>query len=170
MSDRKLIESIYSELSGLKNENIIINSKIEQLYIELNTKIDILCNFKPAQQKNTNASDTKKKPLSKQIYIKEKIKENKDEYIDLLYTEQEYLHCLEIIEKKNIKSKKTEEEKQKQLNDYLYKEIININSEYKKTLTKIYNEYKKKFAEPNVIEKEDYIDDDDNEESKDNLE
>ena len=99
MTDRKLIECIYSELSNLKNENIIINSKIEQLYIELNTKIDILCNFKPAQQRGCNSVDTKKKPLSKQIYIKEKIKENKDDYIDILYTEQEYLHCLEIDRK-----------------------------------------------------------------------
>lgn len=147
MNDRELMEAIYTELNELKNCSNLVNSKFEQLNIELNTKIDILCNFKPAQQKSSNDTDSKKKPPSKPIFIKEKIKTNKDEFIDLLYTHEEYSKCVEMIEQKNIKSKKTDDEKLKQLVDLIYKEVINTNSEYKTKATQLHNEFKKTFLE-----------------------
>jgi len=151
MSDRELMEAIYKELNEIKDNNNLINSKFEQLSIELNTKIDILCNFKPAQ-KNTTDGDSKKKAPSKPIFIKDKIKNNKDEFLDILYTQEEYNNCSEVIEQKNIKGKKTEDEKLKQLVEYIYKEVINANAEYKAKATQIHNDFKKKYAEPIVID------------------
>lgn len=144
--DNKILENIYKEILELKNNTNLVNSKFEQLNIELNTKIDILCNFKPAQQKNQNENNKKKVPF-KPAYIKERIKEDKDEFIDILYTQEEYDKCVEEIENKNSKTKKTEKEKTKQVIDLLYKDIINKNDIYKKEATKIHNEFKKKFLE-----------------------
>lgn len=144
--DNKILENIYKEILELKNNTNLVNSKFEQLNIELNTKIDILCNFKPAQQKSQN-ENTKKKAPFKPVYIKERIKENKDEFIDVLYTQEEYDKCVEEIETKNTKTNKTEKEKLKQVIDLLYKDVINKNDIYKKEATKIHNEFKKKFLE-----------------------
>jgi hypothetical protein len=151
MSDRELMTAIYKELSEIQNTNNLINSKFEQLSFELHTKIDILCNFKPAQ-KGSSDSDSKKKVPSKPIYIKDIIKNNKEEYINILYTQEEYDNCVDIIEQKNIKGKKTDEEKLKQLIEHIYKEVINANTNYKTKATQLHNDYKKKYSEPVVID------------------
>lgn len=151
MSEHQLLEKIYKEINELKNNINFVNSKFEQLNIELNTKIDILCNFKPAQQKSNSVSnDNKKKVPSKMIYIKNEIKQNKEKYIDILYTEEEYEKCVEAIEQKNLKTKKTEEDKLKQLTDLIYKEIINKNPTYKEQATQIHNKFKKEFNEEDI--------------------
>lgn len=150
MNDRELMETIYKLLNEIKSDINLTNSKYEQLSNELHTKVDILCNFKPAQQKNTNDGDSKKKPPTKPVYIKDQIKNNKDEYLDKLYTQEEYDKYFKIIEDKNKNGKKTEEEKFKQFIDLLYKEVIN--SKYKDEATNIHNEFKKEFKKESIIE------------------
>lgn len=146
-NDKDLLNTIHKEILDIKNNNDLLNSKLEQLCIELNTKIDILCNFKPAMQKSITITENKKKIPSKPIFIKEKIKENKDEFLDILYTQEDYDKCVVIINSKNAKTKKSEDDKLKQVIDLLYKDVINVNPEYKAKLTKIHNDFKKHFTD-----------------------
>jgi len=145
MNDRELMEAIYKSLNEIKSDINLVNSKYEQLSIELNTKVDILCNFKPAAQKSDTDGNGKKKIPTRLNYIKDKIKENKDEFLDDLYSQEEYDECAKTVEDKKTNSKKTEEEKFKQVIELLYKNIINI--KYKEKATEIYNKFKKEFKD-----------------------
>ena len=147
MSDRELMENIYLEMKEIKDSLNLTNSKFEQLNAELHTKVDILCNFKPANQKNNSDNSVKKVKITKLTYIKDSIKKDKNAFLDKLYTQEEYDVCAKTIEEKKLNSKKTEEEKLKQVADLLYKNIINVS--YKEMATSLYNEMKSQIESQN---------------------
>ena len=86
------------------------------LEIKINTKIDILGNL----ENSTNANKTvtkKNKILTKTAYFKEKLKINLNEFIDVLYTEDD---INELYKNSEVVSKKTENSKKTKIIDLLY--------------------------------------------------
>lgn len=149
MSDSKL-DLIIKELNKLKEEfnnykeytdNIVTvnTSLVQEIANQINTKIDILCNIENST--NTNKTSSKKsKVLTKTAYFKEKLKNNLNEFIDVLYTEDE---LKELYKNSEVSSKKTENSKKTKIIDLLYNNITKNDEDKHNKLKSLYEEYKK---------------------------
>jgi len=149
MSDSKL-DLIIKELNKLKEEfhnykeytdNIVtVNTTlVQEIANQINTKIDILCNL----ENSTNANKTvtkKNKILTKTAYFKEKLKINLNEFIDVLYTEDD---INELYKNSEVVSKKTENSKKTKIIDLLYNNITKNDEDKHNKLKSLYEEYKK---------------------------
>lgn len=149
MSDSKL-DLIIKELNKLKEEfntykeytdNIVTvnTSLVQEIANQINTKIDILCNIENSTNINKTASK-KSKVLTKTAYFKEKLKNNLNEFIDVLYTEEE---LKELYKNSEVSSKKTENSKKTKIIDLLYNNITKNDEDKHNKLKSLYEEYKK---------------------------
>lgn len=136
-SNAEILKKI-NELNEIMNINMC---KFEQLFNELHVKFDIAINTEPIfQQKNKTDKTSLNKPVSKSIYIKDNIQKDKDIFLNILYTQEEYDKC---FEHKDVRKQKTNEDKLKKVADILYKDVINLNDIYKKKATSLHSEFKK---------------------------
>jgi hypothetical protein len=149
MSDSKL-DLIIKELNKLKEEfnnykeytdNIVTvnTSLVQEIANQINTKIDILCNIENSTNINKTSSK-KSKVLTKTAYFKEKLKSNLNEFIDVLYTEDE---LKELYKNSEVSSKKTENSKKTKIIDLLYNNITKNDEDKHDKLKSLYEEYKK---------------------------
>lgn len=132
-----------NEVQEIMNLNMC---KFEQLFNELHVKFDIAINTEPISQSQKNKQDKSnaKKPPGKPVYIKDEIKKNKDIFLNILYTQEEFDKCMEH---KDVQKQKSDADKLKKVAEILYKEVINLSDTYKKKATSLHNEFKKNFAE-----------------------
>ena len=161
-TDSKL-DQIIKELNKLKQEfnsykeytdNIVsVNTNlVQEIANQINTKIDILCNIENSTNVNSTKSSTKKnKSLSKTAFFKDKIKANINEFINVLYTEDE---IKKLYEHDDVKSKKTEITKKNKIIDLLYNHITKNDEEKHNKLKALYEDYKKNIDNESVTSEE----------------
>lgn len=161
-TDSKL-DQIIKELNKLKQEfnsykeytdNIVsVNTNlVQEIANQINTKIDILCNIENSTNVNSTKSSTKKnKSLSKTAFFKDKLKANINEFIDVLYTEDE---IKKLYEHDDVKSKKTETTKKNKIIDLLYIHITKNDEEKHNKLKALYEDYKKNIDNESVNSEE----------------
>jgi hypothetical protein len=161
-TDSKL-DQIIKELNKLKQEfnsykeytdNIVsVNTNlVQEIANQINTKIDILCNIENSTNVNSTKSSTKKnKSLSKTAFFKDKLKANINEFINVLYTEDEIKN---LYEHDDVKSKKTETTKKNKIIDLLYNHITKNDEEKHNKLKALYEDYKKNIDNESVTSEE----------------
>ena len=161
-TDSKL-DQIIKELNKLKQEfnsykeytdNIVsVNTNlVQEIANQINTKIDILCNIENSTNVNSTKSSTKKnKSLSKTAFFKDKLKANINEFINVLYTEDE---IKKLYEHDDVKSKKTEITKKNKIIDLLYNHITKNDEEKHNKLKALYEDYKKNIDNESVTSEE----------------
>ena len=161
-TDSKL-DLIIKELNKLKQEfnsykeytdNIVsVNTNlVQEIANQINTKIDILCNIENSTNVNSTKSSTKKnKSLSKTAFFKDKLKANINEFINVLYTEDEIKN---LYEHDDVKSKKTETTKKNKIIDLLYNHITKNDEEKHNKLKALYDDYKKNIDNESVNSEE----------------
>jgi hypothetical protein len=162
----KIIEKLNkleAELNNYKTytESVILvnTTLIQEIANGIDVKLDILCNL---DNSNTSANKTqvkKSKALLKSAFFKNKLKENINEYINILYTEDE---IKDLYSNDEVKVKKTETLKKNKIIDLLYVNITKHDAQKNTKLKNIYNEYKLEF------EKDESVDGGDEEETKSN--
>lgn len=150
---KSILQEIKMDILQLKEEMNISNIKNETLYNEIHTKVDIICNFESTGKsiKKQEKSLTKK-PDTKITYFKKEFKKDIQIFINKLYTQNDIDTCMNHDD---VKSKNTQTDKIKKLADIIYKDVVNVNIEYKQQLTNIYKDYVKKLTEPEIINTED---------------
>jgi hypothetical protein len=137
----KHIESSISEYKKQIEQVMIHNSiEVQTIATEMGAKIDIMCNIeKPTNTSSTKSSTKSSKILTKNAFFKDKLKKNLNEYIDVLYTEND------IDELKNhpdVTGKKTDILKKNKIIDILYNNITKVDSGKNIILKNIYDKYK----------------------------
>jgi len=157
-TDSKL-DLIIKELNKLKQEfnsykeytdNIVsVNTNlVQEIANQINTKIDILCNIENSTNVNSSKNITKKnKSLSKTAFFKDKLKVNMNEFINVLYTEED---IKKLYDNEEVKSKKTETTKKNKIIDILYNNITKNDEEKNNKLKSLYEDYKKNIDEESV--------------------
>jgi len=157
-TDSKL-DLIIKELNKLKQEfnsykeytdNIVsVNTNlVQEIANQINTKIDILCNIENSTNVNSSKNITKKnKSLSKTAFFKDKLKVNMNEFINVLYTEED---IKKLYDDEEVKSKKTETTKKNKIIDILYNNITKNDEEKNNKLKSLYEDYKKNIDEESV--------------------
>ena len=157
-TDSKL-DLIIKELNKLKQEfnsykeytdNIVsVNTNlVQEIANQINTKIDILCNIENSTNVNSSKNITKKnKSLSKTAFFKDKLKVNMNEFINVLYTEEDKK---KLYDDEEVKSKKTETTKKNKIIDILYNNITKNDEEKNNKLKSLYEDYKKNIDEESV--------------------
>ncbi len=133
-----------------KLEDMVIanNAIVSTIANNIELKIDLLLNTDKilTQQKTTSAG---KKVKSKSAFFKEKIKENKDVYLNVLYTNEDINILMELSE---VKSKKEGLNRISKMSEFLYKQITGDASKLAK-LNEIYEDYKRELSDENEEEK-----------------
>jgi len=163
-NDKKL-EEVINKLNQLTNDfnkfkntidDIIImnTSLVQEIANQINTKMDILCNLENNTNNQTKTTTRKAKSLSKPAFFKDKLKINMNEFLNILYTEEE---LKELENHADVKSKKTETTKKNKIIDLLYSNITkdldknqklkDLFDTYKKNADSIYNDEETKSEE-----------------------
>lgn len=161
-TDKKLDEiliklnKLNDEFNKYKNtvdDIIVMNTTlVQEIANQINTKIDILCNIENSTNINSTKNTTKKnKSLSKTAYFKDKLKVNINEFINVLYTEEQ---IKELYEHADVKSKKTETTKKNKIIDLLYIHITKNDEEMHNKLKSLYEDYKKNIDNESVNSEE----------------
>ena len=144
------LSSEFQQIKNIFDDIIIINTTLSQeIGNQINTKLDILCNL----DSSTNATATKTvskktKALSKPAFFKEKVKENINEFLDILYSQEDINN---LYNNEDVKSKKSDLTKKNKLIDLLYALITKDNDKNKK-LKDLFDNYKKNMD--NIYEEE----------------
>lgn len=158
----KKIDEIIVKLNQLTNDFNKFKSTIDDIIImnttlvqeianQINTKIDILCNLETTSNASSKPATKKNKALSKPAFFKDKVKNNINEFIDILYTQDD---INEFQNSADVKSKKTETTKKNKLVDLLYtyvtkdtdknKKLKDLFDNYKKNIDNVYDEEESK--------------------------
>lgn len=150
MSDYKLDE-ILNKLNKLEEEFknyktsiddiIIMNTTlVQELANQINTKMDIIYNIETPNSTNSKQASNKTKSLTKTSFFKDKMKQNINEYINILYTKEElddyYSHP-------DVKLKKTDNAKKTKIIELLYVHITKNDENKHNKLKELFDEYKK---------------------------
>lgn len=124
-----------------KLEDMVIanNAIVSTIANNIELKIDLLLNADKVLNQQKTLSNGKK-VKSKSSFFKEKIKEDKEVYLNILYTKEDVDKLMELSE---VKSKKGDINKISKMSEFLYKQITADTSKLSK-LNEIYEEYKKK--------------------------
>lgn len=149
MNDKK-IDDIINKLNQLTDDFnkfkntiddiIIMNTTlVQEIANQINTKIDILCNLETSSTTSSKPAPKKNKALSKPAFFKDKLKVNLNEFLDILYTQND---IDELYNNTEVKSKKTETTKKNKLIDLLYTMVTKDNDKNKK-LKDLFDNYKK---------------------------
>jgi hypothetical protein len=123
-----------------KLEDMVVanNAIVSNIANNIELKIDLLLNAdKNVSQQKAAASG--KKVKAKNAFFKEKIKEDKNVYLNLLYSNEDVDKLMEL---NDVKSKKGDINKLSKMSEYLYKQITADATKLVK-LNEIYEEYKK---------------------------
>lgn len=144
----KHIESSISEYKKQIEQVMIHNSiEVQTIATEMGAKIDIMCNIEKPATSSTKTSAKTSKILTKNAFFKDKLKKNINEYIDILYTEDD---INELKNHPDVLSKKTDILKKNKIIDILYNNITKVDSGKNIILKNIYEKYKE--SEENIDE------------------
>ncbi len=151
VTDKK-IEDLINQINQLSNDFnkykntvddiIIMNTTlVQEIANQINTKIDILCNMNNINNKTNKTTGNKKgKSLTKTSFFKDKMKININEFINILYTQEE---LDELQNNPDVKIKKTEASKKTKIIDLLYANITKKDENKHNKLKELFEEYKK---------------------------
>jgi len=153
----KRLNRMELELAEYKKytESVILanTSLVQEIANNIDVKLDILCNIEKPAASTTKAAAKTNKAQSKNVFFKNKLKTNINEYIDVLYTADDikelYAHP-EVTKPSN----KTEVSRKNKVIDMLYAYITKTDKAKNILLTNIYEKYKNDIenAEDNVSE------------------
>lgn len=137
----KYIENSISEYKKQIEQVMVHNTvEVQTIATEMGAKIDIMCNIDRPDVSSTKSTSAKSnKILTKNAFFKDKLKKNMNEYIDVLYTEND-LNELKVHP--DVISKKTDILKKNKIIDILYNNITKIDSGKNIILKNIYDKYK----------------------------
>lgn len=146
------LENEFSEYKKFTESVILINTNlVQEIANNIDIKLDILCNLDNTNSANNKANVKKSKILSKSTFFKNKLKENINEYVNILYNEEE---IKELYNHDDVKVKKTELLKKNKIIDLLYANITKNDAQKNSKLKNIYDEYKIEFEKEENIEEE----------------
>jgi len=130
----------FNKFKNTIDDIIIMNtSLVQEIANQINTKMDILCNLENNTSNQTKSTTRKAKSLSKPAFFKDKMKLNMNEFLNILYTEDD---LQELQSNPDVKSKKTETTKKNKVIDLLYLKITK-DSEKNQKLKELFDNYKK---------------------------
>lgn len=130
----------FNKFKNTIDDIIIMNtSLVQEIANQINTKMDILCNLENNTSNQTKTTTKKAKSLSKQAFFKDKLKLNMNEFLNVLYTEND---LQELQNHADVKSKKTDTTKKNKVIDLLYSNIIK-DTEKNQKLKELFDNYKK---------------------------
>lgn len=130
----------FNKFKNTIDDIIIMNtSLVQEIANQINTKMDILCNLENNTSNQTKTTTKKAKSLSKPAFFKDKLKLNMNEFLNVLYTEND---LQELQNHADVKSKKTDTTKKNKVIDLLYSNIIK-DTEKNQKLKELFDNYKK---------------------------
>lgn len=130
----------FNKFKNTIDDIIIMNtSLVQEIANQINTKMDILCNLENNTSNQTKTTTKKAKSLSKLAFFKDKLKLNMNEFLNVLYTEND---LQELQNHADVKSKKTDTTKKNKVIDLLYSNIIK-DTEKNQKLKELFDNYKK---------------------------
>ena len=146
------MESELAEYKKYTESVILINtSLVQEIANNIDIKLDILCNLDNSNSTPNKSQIKKSKAISKSAFFKSKLKDNINEYLDILYTEEEIQN---LYDHTDVKSKKTELLKKNKIIDLLYATITKSDAQKNSKLKNIYDEYKINFEKDDEDEEE----------------
>ena len=128
-------------MNDKKIDDIIImnTTLVQEIANQINTKMDILCNLETSSTTSSKPAAKKNKALSKPAFFKDKMKANMNEFLDILYTQEEMNN---LYNNSEVKSKKTETTKKNKIIDLLYS-LVTKDTDKNKKLKDLFDNYKK---------------------------
>jgi hypothetical protein len=136
----KYIENAISEYKKEIEQVMVYNTvEVQTIATEMGAKIDIMCNIDRSNVTSTKTTNKVNKILTKNAFFKDKLKKNMNEYIDILYTEND---INELKNHADVLNKKTDILKKNKIIDILYNNITKIDSGKNIILKNIYDKYK----------------------------
>jgi len=136
----KYIENAISEYKKEIEQVMVYNTvEVQTIATEMGAKIDIMCNIDRPNVTSTKTTNKVNKILTKNAFFKDKLKKNMNEYIDILYTEND---INELKNHADVLNKKTDILKKNKIIDILYNNITKIDSGKNIILKNIYDKYK----------------------------
>lgn len=130
----------FNKFKNTIDDIIIMNtSLVQEIANQINTKMDILCNLENNTSNQTKTTTKKAKSLSKPAFFKDKLKLNMNEFLNVLYTEND---LQELQNHADVKSKKTDTTKKNKVIDLLYSNITK-DTEKNQKLKELFDNYKK---------------------------
>jgi hypothetical protein len=136
----KYIENTIAEYKKEIEQVMVYNTiEVQTIATEMGAKIDIMCNIDKPSVSSTKTTTKVNKILTKNAFFKDKLKKNINEYIDVLYTEND---LNELKNNTDVISKKTDILKKNKIIDILYNNITKIDSGKNIILKNIYDKYK----------------------------
>ena len=141
------LEAEIADYKKFTESIILVNTTlVQEIANNIDIKLDILCNLDNTNASTNKAQVKKSKSISKSAFFKNKLKENINEYIDILYTEDE---IKELDNHTDVKNKKTQLLKKNKIIDLLYINITKNDAQKNTKLKNIYDEYKLEFERDN---------------------
>lgn len=130
----------FNKFKNTIDDIIIMNTTlVQEIANQINTKMDILCNLETSSTTSSKPAAKKNKVLSKLAFFKDKMKANINEFINVLYTQEE---LNDLYNNSEVKSKKTETTKKNKIIDLLYS-LITKDTDKNKKLKDLFDNYKK---------------------------
>ena len=137
------LKQLTDDFNKIKNnidDIIIMNTTlVQEIANQINTKMDILCNLETSSTTSSKPAAKKNKALSKPAFFKDKMKANINEFLNVLYTQEE---LNDLYNNSEVKSKKTETTKKNKIIDLLYS-LITKDTDKNKKLKDLFDNYKK---------------------------
>lgn len=134
-----ILNDDFNKFKSTIDDIIIMNTTlVQEISNQINTKIDILCNLETSAINQNKSNIKKNKSLSKPAFFKDKLKLNINEFLNILYTEEDIKSLENNPEVINKKSKTTQKNK---IIDLLYSNITK-NVEKNKKLKELFDNYK----------------------------
>ena len=130
----------FNKFKNTIDDIIIMNTTlVQEIANQINTKMDILCNLETSSTTSSKPAAKKNKALSKPAFFKDKMKANINEFLNVLYTQEE---LNDLYNNSEVKSKKTETTKKNKIIDLLYS-LITKDTDKNKKLKDLFDNYKK---------------------------
>lgn len=125
-----------SEMEALRNEMITMRTEIGILLNEVSAKMDLLMNMdRQASAASASAEPATKKPLNKPAFFKDIFLHKREDYIDILYTQElidSYKTHVDVLKKKN------EADKMNKIATLIYNEHIKLQKKELQEFERIY--------------------------------
>jgi len=140
-------EELNKRITKLEKENIKFKEEIKDIIVlenslmteignKIETKLDLFGNM----EFNNNVKQASKvsKKMTPLLFLKQELKDNINKYDNILYTVEDIEN---LKEKKEVKSKKTELDKNTKIISLLYSDIIKKNDNALNKLKELLNDY-----------------------------
>ena len=134
------IETEFAEYKKYTESVILANtSLVQEIANNIDVKLDILCNIEKPATSASKSTAKNTKIQTKNVFFKDKLKKNMNEYIDVLYSADD---IKEFYTHPDVISKKTDILKKNKVIDLIYAYITKNDAGKNIILKNIYDKYK----------------------------